>query len=248
MLIDAPSEIEQKLYEGNLELTDTDGQRGAQGGEHHTAKEFLRGDSPHVTIGEPEVWNIAEVFRAEGKEFPAHTQAQLQGSDFFLVRLACSFRASKNVRLEWARFSIKLQSHVAAAPTPIAYDLHPLELYEREIRKVHIVVTPTLNFKEIDEVEESLGAYVITLRYPQLLPIVTADGAQESEFSWDIRETKNHPLRGPRWFHVIIKRPRSAQGVVIDFNVVTDVLTPLKVFRFKLNKAERTQMSRVICT
>lgn len=247
MRVDAPSDIEQVLYEGTLELVDTDGHRGAQDDVLPKTNEILQGESPHVTIGEPQVWNIAQVYSAEGKEFPAHTEVQFQDSDFFLVRLACSFRDGKNVRIDWARFSIKLMSQAEAAPYPIAYAMHPLELYEHDLRNVHLGITPSLNFKEIDEIEESLGDYVITLHYPQLLPIVTAAGVQESEFSWDIRETRSHPLRGPRLFHAIIKKPHTSQGVVIDFNVVADVLTPLKIVRFKLNKMERMQMSRLIC-
>ena len=245
--MNVPAEIEHKLYEGNLTLAEPGDQRGDQETERSLAYKTLNGESPHLTIGEPEVLNISELLRTQGKAIPAATKVQLQDAGFFVVRLACSFRGGKNVRIEWARFSVSLTSEVAATSPAVAYDLHPLELYKSGLRNVKVGLTPALNFREIDEIEASLGEYVYTFNYPQLVPVLTAAGIQESEFSWDLRETKAYPVSGPRWFHALIKKPRAIPGLLINFNVNADVLTPVKVFRFKLTKAERAQMTRLIC-
>jgi hypothetical protein len=247
MLINAPSEITEILYEGQLEYSQAQGQRGAQG-EDAISEETPQLESPYVTIGEPQTWNVAEVYQEERKPLPAQFSVLLRDANFFLVRLACSFRTERNVQIEWARFTADLQSQTPAAFAPVAFALHPLEVYGQERSDVYVGVSSALNFKEIDEVSASLGEYVMTFFYPKLTPVITAAGLQENGFSWDMRETQLYPLRGPRYFHVLIKSPRDARGLRITFNIIADVTDKSRVLRFKLNKSVKTQISRLICT
>lgn len=245
MFIATPPEITTILYEGPLEFSKTATERlGMEYGES-TRREITEYEHPVVTIGEPVWWNVAQVYREEGKPLPASISLLLRDADFFVVRLACSFRLGRDTRVEWARFSAYLRPRNTAAPQPIAFDLHPLEVYDKVQRDVHVAVSPSLKFAQATEV--SLGEVALQIQYNELVPVITAAGAQESSFSWDIRETKEHPLRGARWFHALVKHPHGAEGVRATFEVAADVVTPRGVLQSALREKEAANLSRPIC-
>lgn len=245
MLITTPSEITNVLYEGALEFSETATERLVKHDGEPTRKELAGYERPIVTIGEPVWWNVAEVYREEGKPLPATISLLLRDADFFLVQLACSFRLGRDTRVEWARFAAYLRPRNAAASNPLAFDLHPLEVYDQVARDVRVRVSPTLKF--VEAAEASLGEVALELKYNELIPVITAAGAQESNFSWDLRETKEHPLRGARYFHALVKRPHGAEGVRASFEVAADVVTPRGLLQAVLHKKEAASLSRVIC-
>jgi hypothetical protein len=245
MLITTPAEITNILYEGPLEFRPSADGRLGQREDSGLWTELAEGESPVVTVGEPQVWNIAEVYQIEALPLPASISLLLREADFFLVRLACSFRPGRRTHLEWARFAVNLSALNPAAPDPVALDLHPLELYDQMQRNVHIKLSPALKFTEI---EATIGEVGLELQYNELIPVITAVGVQERNFSWELQETEQHPLRGARWFHTMLKRPRGAGGIIARFEVVTDAVTSRGLLRAALREQERTRLSRVICT
>jgi len=245
MLITTPSEITNVLYEGTLEFSETATERLVKHYGEPTRKELAGYERTIVTIGEPVWWNVAEVYREEGKPLPAAISLLLRDADFFVVQLACSFRLGRDTRVAWARLAAYLRPHNIGAPNPIAFDLHPLEVYDAVRRDVRIAVSPSLKFAET--AEASLGEVALELKYNELIPVITAAGAQESHFSWDLRETKEHPLRGARWFHALVKHPHGAEGVRAAFEVTADVMTRRGLLQAGLREKETANLSRVIC-
>lgn len=244
MLITTPSEIKNVWYEGTLEFSETSVERmvGAQRGP--TRKEIEGWERPRVTIGEPLVWNVAEVYRAEGKPLPTRLALLLRAAEAYVVQLACSFWLARDTHVEWARFSVYLQPRDGSA-SPLALDLHPLEVYDQVQRDVRIVLDPSLKFGQV--AEASLGEVALELKYNELVPVVTATGVQESHFSWDLRKTDEYPLQGTRFFHALIQRPREAQGVRAIFTLEADVVTPRGLLQGAIHRAVSEGQARVIC-
>lgn len=247
MLITTPSEITNVLYEGPLEFSKTATERAVNHYGESARQELAGYEPPTVTIGEPVWWNVAEVYREEGKPLPTMISLLLRNADFFLAQLACSLRPghSNNTRVEWARFAVYLRPRNTAASNPIALDLYPFEVYDKAQRDVQIRLAPMLKF--VEAAEASLGEVALELKYNKLIPVITAAGAQESNFSWDLQETKEHPLRGARFFHALVKRPHGAGGVRASFEVVADVVTPHGVLQSALREQVAANLSRVIC-
>ncbi|MBV9281558.1 MAG: hypothetical protein JOZ41_15875 [Chloroflexi bacterium] len=80
------------------------------------------------------------------------------------------------------------------------------------------------------------------------MPVVTAGGLQEDAFDWDMHETENHPLRGIRSLHALVKSPKDAGGLVAVLGTVAVVVTPRGVFQSKLRASEQGAVTRIICT
>lgn len=246
MLITTPTDIANVIYQGPLEFSETNTERLTETNKAVTPEEIAGWDRPVVTIGEPIWWNIGQIYQAEGKLPPSALGLQLREADLFLLQMACSFRPSRHGRIEWARFGVYMRPRNTTASNPITLDLHPLEIYDKLQRDVRVSVSPSLKF--VESVEASLGEVAIQLQYTELLPVMTAVGAQESNFSWDMRETREYPLRGVRIFHALIKCPQDARGVRTSFEVAADVITPRGLLQAAVHDKDATHLSRLIFT
>lgn len=246
MLLYTPSEVQNILYEGPLEFSETATNRQSWRNGKPQPTDLPQWQKPRVTIGEPQVWNIANVYREEGKPLPSSLALQSYDSDFFLVRLACSLRRGSNTQIEWARFSVYLRPHNPSGVAPIAFDLWPVDVFDKRHQDIRIAIAPSLKFVEVAEV--SLGEVALQIHYNELVPVITAAGVQESTFSWDLHETTHHPLSGVRWFHVVIKCPHSAEGARATFELVADVVTPVGLLQSGIHTTKSNHLSRLICT
>jgi hypothetical protein len=239
MLIEAPTEIEHVLYQGPLEMGETKNQRSIS----QTVDAPDDDDQPVLaTIGDPQWWNVQELF-PQGK-IPKEITRQLDEADFFLVQLACSLHLNPDQTVEWARFSAAMSSLSPTAQEPIAIDLHPMELYDEISTEIKWSLSPKLKF---EKVEGSIGEISSEIKYSRLVPVVTAAGALESRFSWDMEETDKYPLRGARWFHAVIKRPKGAEGVQANFSVTAKVRTKGGLFRAATREEAKERAQKVIC-
>lgn len=246
MLITTPTDIANFIFQGPLEFSSTATKRLTETNKAITPDEIANWDRPIVTIGEPVWWSVAQIYQAEGKLPPSTLGLQLREADLFLLQMACSFRPSRHGRIEWARFGVYMRSRNTAASKPITLDLHPMEVYDESRRDVHVSISPSLKF--VETVEASLGEVAIQLQYSELLPVMTAAGAQESNFSWDMRETREHPLRGVRIFHALVKCPHGVRGVRTSFEVAADVVTPRGLLQAAVHDKNATHLSRLIFT
>lgn len=235
MWLQVPEIIANVLWEGPLEpATDEAVERlsreWAAREVKADAREAIR-DLPVLSIGQPEVWTLAQVYPPE--KMPPVLQAKLQEADFYLVRLACSFRPKRDeAKVEWARFLVHLLPD-SASYQPIAFDLHPLQVTQEVKRNVKVSLSPTLKFQEI---EASVGGVEFGFEYPELQPIISASGAGEPNPSWDYEEAKGVRVQGSKWMHLLVKAPKGMPSGQAVLDLAADVEVrgsrlPVLVFR-----------------
>jgi hypothetical protein len=223
MWLQVPEVIKNVLWEGPLEpATEEAVQRLSREWVAREVKadvqEAIR-DLPVVSIGQPEVWPLAQVYPPE--KMPSILQAKLEEADFYLVRLACSFRPKRDeAQVEWARFLVRLLPG-DAGHQPIAFDLHPLLVTQEVRRNVKVTLSPTLKFKEI---EADVGGVEFGFEYPELQPIISAAGAGEAGPSWDYQEAKGMRVQGSKWMHLLVKAPKEMPSGQAILDLAADVL------------------------
>ena len=222
MWLKVPKDIDKVVWEGPLEpATDEAVQRLGQEWTARGLKVEVRDavrDLPLVSIGQPEVWQLAEVYPPE--KMPATLRAKQEEADFYLVRLACSFRPARDdVKIEWARFLVHLMPDSAGQVT-VAFDLYPLQITQEVRHNVKVTLSPTLKFMEV---EASVGGVEFGFEYPELQPLVTAAGAGEANPSWDYEEAKGMQIQGSRWMHLLVKAPKGMPSGFALLDLAADV-------------------------
>jgi hypothetical protein len=222
MWLQVPDSPGSVLWEGPLESAREDTVERISRGQgprkdKEDASDMIR-DLPIVSIGQPEIWRMAEVYPTD-KISPA-LRAQASEADFYLARFSCSFRpVRKESAVEWARFLVRLlPDHLDRQP--IAYDLYPREVMYEVKRDVKVSLGPTLKFAEV---EAKLGEVAFGLEYQELQPEISAAGIGEATPSWDYRETKGVKVLGSKWMHLLIKAPRGMEAVRATLDLAADV-------------------------
>ena len=222
MWLQVPETIEHALWEGALEPATEEaveqvGREWAARGFKGNAHDAVR-DLPLASIGQPEVWSLLEVYPLE--KMPHPLRAKLGEADFYLVRLACSFRPRKEQsRVAWARFIVRLLPD-SAARQPVAFDLHPLMVTQEVRRNVKVTLSPSLKFQEIGA---EIGGIEFGFEYPELQPLISAAGAGEERPSWDYEEARGVAVQGSKWMHLLIKAPQGMEMVRAVLDLAADV-------------------------
>ena len=227
MWLRVPDHVENVLWEGSL-VPATDKaveqmERGwAKRGITADAKDAVR-DLPIVTIGQPEVWPLAAAYPPD--QIPYPLKSMLAAADFYLVRLACSFRlphkAGKTTRIEWARFKVDLPAD-AAGNRPTAFDLYPLLVTQEIKHTVKIAISPSLKFQQV---EASLGSQEFGFEYPELQPIISASGVGESvDICWDYEAPQGVHIQGSRFMHILVKAPKGMTRGEAVLDLAADLL------------------------
>jgi len=223
MWLRAPEDVKNVLWEGSLEpetpeTAERVRREFAERGIPEASRDLFR-NPPSVSIGQPEIWSLPELY-SPGK-LPYHLRARLEVADFYMVRLSCSFRSKGQGRIRWAEFLVRLLPH-AANQYPIAYDMHPLEVYQEVRRQVRIALNPTLNFQPL---EVGVGGAQFGIEYPELRPIVTATGIGEYEASWAYEEQKGIKLQGAKVMHLLVKAPKGMPSGEATVNLEAEINT-----------------------
>lgn len=222
MWLQVPETIENVLWEGPVEgATEEAVERVSREWSVRGLEGDVRDDIRHlpvVSIGRPEVWPLTEVYPPE--KMPATLRAKLEEADFYLARLACSFRPRRDdVEIEWARFLVHLVPDDTGQEL-IAFDLHPLQVTQEARRNVKVNLSPTLKFMEI---EAGAGGVEFGFEYPELQPIVSAMGAGEAKPSWDYEEAKGVRVQGSKWMHLLAKAPKGMVSGKAVLDLAADV-------------------------
>lgn len=223
MLLQTPSSIENALWENQLVPSSDAVLEQLRTSENslnnsNIASKLVR-ELPIVTIGHPEVWSMEEIFSQ--KDIPPVLSSKLDEADFYLVRMACSFRPPKGkCRVTWARFLASLFSE-AGSEEPVAFDLYPKYVTQEIKRDVSITITPSLKF---DEIEAKAGEFKNGIKYDELHPIISAAGTGESMVSWDFQETKGTTIQGVKCMYILLKKVKSIHRVGVLLDLVADVL------------------------
>lgn len=178
----------------------------------------INGRLPMVSIGKPVITPVADLL-GPGK-MPAMLQTQLAELDFYLVRLACSFRPRyKEITIEQAIFTVFLLSR-SSHDVPTAYDLHPRDVKQEIKRDAKFVLSPSLKFLEA---EVSLGQVLVPLEQTELLPVIAASGVGENCPSWEYRQTKNFPLTGSKLMWILLETHKGVRPVTATTEITAKV-------------------------
>jgi hypothetical protein len=76
--------------------------------------EDLRNGLPIVSIGSPEIWDLATLYSPDN--LPQFLKVKLNESDFYIVRFSCSFRRLPiGKEIAWARFIVQIYPSALSA-------------------------------------------------------------------------------------------------------------------------------------
>jgi hypothetical protein len=222
MWLQTPETIEHSLWEGPLEpATDEAVDRlqrdWANRGQSADTESDIR-NMPVVSIAQPEVWPLTELYR--DTPMPSLLHAKRERSDFYLVRLACSFRTRRDhIRVDWARFVARLLPDNEGRQ-PLAWDVHPLDVSDKVKRNVKVSLSPTLKFQEM---EAGVGGFDTGFEYAELQPHISATGVGEAEPMWDYQRTQGIQIEGSKWMYLLIQAPKGTSYGVAKLDLSADV-------------------------
>jgi hypothetical protein len=162
-IISTPAEITEVLFEGDLE---PDAPVGRSKGR------LTAGQYPSVALGRPACLGQFGVDFAA----PRNAKALLKQSDYYLVRLGCSFRPPHEGILTFATLSAYLRPTVGSVRVT-AFDLFPKQVQELQEGETIVGVVPGLGLRAVaaaSEEEASWREYLSALR--QILATRFSDG------------------------------------------------------------------------
>jgi hypothetical protein len=246
MWLTTPDTIEHSLIERQLEpLIDDASDRSALHTTNHRGglalQETLR-NMPIVSIGKPKSWLLQDLYPS--KKLSRLIQTQFSQSDFYLVRLSCSFRpVHKESRVEWARFRAVLLPHTSTGTQPTAFDLHPQQLVQEVKRQIKVTLSPSLKFQEL---EASIGSAEFGFEYTELIPLVSGAIGGSFDPSWDYTAHSDQDVQGTKWMHLLVEVPKGMTSGRALLELEADVLTKngiLPATLWRKREQESTQLT-----
>lgn len=181
---------------------------------------------PLVTIGRPESWAIQEV-----TENLSIIESKLQESDFYLIRLACSFRPRhRGVIIKQASFSLQFE-YKRGHKEPVLFDMYPGTLYYRSKKDVKVKINPTLKFFES---EVSLGEASYEFCYDSISPQIISYGIGESRAEWDYVYDKlpeSIPIEGSKIMLIIVKTEKGSRPYYGNVLIKADLLSQGQILK-----------------
>jgi hypothetical protein len=229
-IITTPNEITDILFEGEME---PDVLRG---------KPSIASDAgkPAVALGKPVCLGKFGV----NFNMPKGTEALLEQNDYYLVRLACSFRPPHGGKLTFAALSAYLRPTGGDAPVT-AFDLFPKQVAESQEREITVGVKPGLNLAQVGEIE--LGGIETVVKYSRLEPVIIGIGAGRSDPGWEFSAHEKHPLLGSKFLYLIVEKPPQVEAVRLTLHVTAEVETKQGLFSATIRSQDRDHLSSVIC-
>jgi hypothetical protein len=171
-----------------------------------------------VTIGRPQVVPIAGLYPTDA--LPAGVMAMLSQADYFLVQLNCSFRPERSDSIDWARFSVELNSD--SDGEVFAADMHPRSVDIKAQKNSRISLSSSLNFVESGATD---GGSAPVIDCPELIPVISAAGVGERVASWDFRTGRGWPITGSRWMKMIVRSPSKTTRLTAGLGIMAEVQT-----------------------
>lgn len=224
MWLTTPETMEHILVERQLEPVSDDALRQSardwqNRGVNLAPNEALR-NMPVVSIGQPETWTLQDFYSPS--KLPRPIRTKLSQTDFYLVRLSCSFRpVHEESRVEWARFRAALLPHSSTGAQPIAFDLYPEQMVQEVKRQIKVTLSPSLKFREL---ETSLGSAEFGFEYTELIPRVSGAIGASFDPSWDYVAGPGQDVQGTKWMHLLVKAPKGMTSGRALLELEADVL------------------------
>lgn len=245
LLADPWTDVEV-VYDGPLDVTVESLQDAIASGKLLNLRgDPLSLDTPGVTLGRPICWNLARLAAAKGIELPAEMRLLLDRSDFFLVRLACSFRLGFRSKVVWTRLNASLAGPYKSL-RPRVFDIFPKQVSQETKASREVGISPTLTFAEIASV--SLGKWVTTFEYNAQTPIVAGSGILEETASWEFMPRDLQPIQGSWTLHLIVERPKPVESVDMHLAVGAVIETRGGLLLASLDRLHRDGLHFEICT
>jgi hypothetical protein len=190
----------------------------------------LLGKKNRLSIGEPEVWNLVELFEEKGSQISAEVKLMLNDYDFYQVRFACTFMPDENCKFVWARFGVKLSTvgaeEESESKLPVAYDMFPREIFKEVKVKRNFSIGPNFKYKDFiqfDAVAEDEEEFI---RYQ---PEIISYRLLQHDPCWDFRKSKAKDfIIGAKELLMILKAPKGRK-VEAKFELAAEVQTFLEV-------------------
>jgi hypothetical protein len=241
-LIITPTVIDDPLYEGTLTFVEPTVEAAVvKGGGAFTAADVRRAaHAPVVTLGRP------RCLGQFGPDYPLPAEAKklAEKADYFLVRLACSFRPQHDSQIDYTKLSAFLQAR-ASKTQAIAFDMYPRSVYKPIKGELKVEVSPGLKFAEVAEV--SMGQVAATIQFQRLQPVIVGSGVQQADPCWEFEEHYEEPVRGSRFLYLIIERPHGVKKVRIILDITADVTTKHGLLAAAVKEKDKAHLSQVVC-
>jgi len=243
--INAPQDIKDSLYEGQLEIMSSPMSETTRAGGNIVTRSQ---PGPAVSVGQPQYWNLTSLIKKKRAPLPAEIGLLLRGADFYLLQLACSFRPERDNEVRWARLNVQLQPKTGEE-VPIAFDLYPREIYEETKQDWKVSIAPSLSFAtaEGSKVEAQLGEAATTIHYRKLEPIVIGYGLLQSNPGWEFQKHKDKPLLGIKVGYLIVKKPHGAEAVLLTQDLEAEVRTPDGWLLAGVKKDHQDVLTSLVC-
>jgi hypothetical protein len=157
MNITTPTDITSVAWEGELEAP-------------VTTRAAAAASRPVVTIGQPEIWTVAEALENEvGKKWVP----PLSNANYWLLRLACTLREPRGLqRITEAQQMVYLypQNHRAPGSATYAYSLFPDRLSVEDTAEFSVSLGPELTFAS--GAGFKLGELGAKIDYRKVFPVI----------------------------------------------------------------------------
>lgn len=197
-----------------------------------------------VSIGRPESWPLAELYRAAGRRLPAAVAVLAQEARFCLARLAFSVHPSRELRVELVRFSVNLHGP-GDERGPVAFDLHPQSVTSQRDVNLKVALTPSLKFSQF---ETDLASAEVGVAYSRLEPVVIGAGVGEAQVEWTFKRTAAHPVVGSRFTYLLVRCPPALTSVRATFELEADVTKAGQLLRpLRTRAADAAHRTAVLC-
>ena len=185
----------------------------------------LRGRTNRILVGVPQTTNVLQRWPA-GESLAPEIAEELDTWDFVLVRFACSFLPDRGCSFTWARLTIDLGVDETVANTaaggPMAFDLFPREVIEKETYKRSFSLKPTLKFAFF-EASASIGQDQDVIRYE---PRLVSAGLLTETAAWTFSATPSPGLLGNKELFILVRKPKGSIGRA-SFKVAAEVQTSM---------------------
>jgi hypothetical protein len=162
-----------------------------------------------ASIGKPFQW-------ADGELLGAKWTPPVGGNRFYLLQLAFTLKTSGNLKITSADFCLSLGAQ--KGERAVVFDAFPREETIERKNALTLGVGPDFKFGTS---EASLAKAETTLDFGEVIPVVYAEGLQESRLCWRYREDAKYPLKGSRRMFAILSLPPAMKTVLgkLELNV-----------------------------
>jgi len=217
MHIPTPAEIKSVAWEGELV-------------ESGIVKAATRGQRPVVSLGQTEIWPVAEALESEtGKKWVA----PLGDAKYWLVRLACTLReppGATAITEATQSLFLRPQPHAAGEQSAYAHNLFPQRLGVEDKTDFTLSLGPELGFA--DGASVKVGEVGATIEYRKVFPVIQGYGLGESAPYWIFKPHAAHPLLGSQCVYAVLVARAPAAGIRAHVEVSVTTQTAFGPVKF----------------